>query len=327
MWGYTRQALLSLSLLLVGAIGGSITDPVDRSPPERIGDELVLRADLHTHSRFGDGVLTPFELVLLGRRHGLDVVAVTEHAQVFPARMAAWFSRLIGGPLVLIGQEVTTHRYHLVGLGLTKKLRWSDPLPDVIDEIHRQGGVAIAAHPTRDYWPAFLSVADRLDGVEVDNPLYQRKLVGSLVPSQQMARFYQRLRRRGARVAPIGSSDYHFFNAMGAAYTLIRARRLTRAAVLEAIRAGRTSVTTSDGRTFALSSSGPVAARRPRAPAYAATGWADQLFRSFGWLGALGLVVFRRRRRVARPAVGRTRTPETAVRAVIPECNTPGPPA
>jgi len=77
------------------------------------GGYRVLEVDLHAHTRFSDGFLSPFDLVLQARRRGLDALAITEHNILFPAQLGRWFSRLTSGPTILVGEEVTTRRFHV----------------------------------------------------------------------------------------------------------------------------------------------------------------------------------------------------------------------
>jgi hypothetical protein len=37
----------------------------------------------------------------------------------------------------------------------------------VIRDVHRQGGVVIAAHPVKRYWPTFEAAIEGIDGAEV----------------------------------------------------------------------------------------------------------------------------------------------------------------
>ena len=77
---------------------------------------------------------------------GLDAIAVTGHNEVVDAKVGRWFSRLIGGPIVLVGEEILSEpRYHLIAVGISTYVDFHQRAADAIDEIHRQGGVAIAA--------------------------------------------------------------------------------------------------------------------------------------------------------------------------------------
>ena len=57
---------------------------------------------------------------------------------------------------------------HLLGVGIRKHVTWRQSAAEVIEDIHRQGGVAIAAHPTKRYWAAFdNNIVRQLDGAKV----------------------------------------------------------------------------------------------------------------------------------------------------------------
>ena len=43
-------------------------------------------------------------------------VNAAEHNILFPAQLGRWFSRLTFGPTILVGEEVTTRRFHVHGL-------------------------------------------------------------------------------------------------------------------------------------------------------------------------------------------------------------------
>ena len=129
----------------------------------------VLRADFHVHAFPGDGLLPAWELADEANRRGIDVVAITNHNQTLAASFAARRSGRL--PLVLPGQEVTSPSFHLVAVGVREVVDWRLPLGGVIDAIHAQGGVAIAAHPVRHSWHADPESAAALDGSEAMHSL------------------------------------------------------------------------------------------------------------------------------------------------------------
>src|SRR5262249_54528964 len=135
------------------------------------GGYRVLEADFHAHTRFSDGFLSPFDLVLQARRRGLDALAITEHNIVFPGKMGRWFSGIIGRPPLPVREEGTKRTFHLHGVGIEERVDASQPLPDVLAAIHRQGGVAIAAHPVGHMQAPFLQELDHIDAAEVMHPI------------------------------------------------------------------------------------------------------------------------------------------------------------
>jgi len=54
--------------------------------------------------------------------------------------------------VVIVGEEVTTAGYHVHGTGLERAVVPTRDIGPVIDAAHAQGGLVIAAHPTRRFW-------------------------------------------------------------------------------------------------------------------------------------------------------------------------------
>ena len=54
----------------------------------------------------------------------------------------------------MVGEEITAADYHLLGVGITETVSAGCPCR-AIEEVHGRGGVAIAAHPYKNAWPAF----------------------------------------------------------------------------------------------------------------------------------------------------------------------------
>ncbi len=118
-----------------------------RAVASAIGDTgaAVARGALHVHSNRSDGTGTLDEIAAAAAAAGLQFVIVTDHGNGTrepepPAYRA--------GVLCLDGVEISTRQGHLVALGLGRT-----PYPlageprDVIEDVHRFGGMAIAAHP------------------------------------------------------------------------------------------------------------------------------------------------------------------------------------
>lgn len=285
----------SWALLVFGVAAGTATDAPHARPPLLRGGYRVLEADFHVHSFFGDGGLAPWDLVLEARRRGLHAFAITNHNQVFAARLGRWFAGRIGGPIVLVGEEITHPRHHLVAVGITRAVDWRQPAAEAIDAVHRQGGIAIAAHPVETFWPAFDETAlRRLDGAEVAHPAgYRPRWL------DELRAFLRRAQRMGIRLAPIGSSDYHvLIGGLGICRTYVFAREESEAGVLEAVRAGRTVAYDVGGQVHgdpdlvALMGAAPPTLTDAD-PARASGAFiAAGLGSVCGWLGLLGLVLF-----------------------------------
>lgn len=292
--------LVAAGCFALGLAGGTLSDRRDVAAPARRGGWLVLEGEFHAHTRFSDGFLSPPELVLHARRRGLHVLAVTEHNLVFPAKIARWFARATGAlPVVIVGEEVTTAGYHVHGIGLEGAVVPTRDIGPVIDAVHAQGGLVIAAHPTRRFWPTLVPVRDRMDGAEVMHPVAYQPSRGGW-RWEDLRDYYVDGNRGAHRLTAIGASDYHFFSPLGLCRTLVFAREASEASVMASLRAGRTVVYDLAGHAWgdpamvALLEREPYRAG-PSDDGYRARGGLDAVLRVLGWLGAIGMVVLRRR--------------------------------
>jgi hypothetical protein len=239
----TSVRRVSACLVLAAVAVGTLSDVSRKNPIVVLAGYRVLAADFHVHSfPLSWAAVGPFDTVLEARRQGLDVIAMTPHNHVWVAKVGEWFSRMTGGPTVLVGEEVVSPRYHLLAVGIESTIDWRQSAASAIAEVHKQGGVAIAAHPVSSYWRGYDADAMRtLDAVEVLHPIAYM----SAESYRQLQEFYGR-----ARLTAIGDSDYHGLGPMGLCRTFVFARGDSEGAILEAIRAGHTVVYDRDGRTF-----------------------------------------------------------------------------
>ena len=79
--------------------------------------------DLHTHSTFSDGTLTPTELIQEAARLGLAAVALTDHNSIAGIKeflAAAEGSGVEAIPGIEISTDYGEHEFHLVGLYLNE---------------------------------------------------------------------------------------------------------------------------------------------------------------------------------------------------------------
>jgi hypothetical protein len=198
----SRASWISGGLLVAALAAGTASDVPRLHPPLILGGYRVLAADFHIHQfPLSWSTLAPWDLVLEARRQGLDAIAITGHNQVWAGQAGRWFSNLVGGPTVLVGEEIHPPRGHILAIGIERAIDWRLPPEQAIDEVHRQGGIAIAAHPSALSWPVWSDAAVRkLDGAEVVHPsgYIQDSLAG------EFRTFYQR-----AHVAAVADSDFH----------------------------------------------------------------------------------------------------------------------
>jgi len=232
----TRPCLLIGCAVLVAALSaGTWTDAARPSSGRTIGEYQMLATDFHVHSfPFSWSTLSVFDTVIDARHQGLDAVALTPHNHVWVARVGQWFSKTIGGPTVVVGEEITAAGYHMLALGIHDAVPSTLSAAAAIDAIHRQGGVAIAAHPFRQSWPSFDAAAlATLDASEIVRPDSRRDARAAA----ELRAFFER-----GKFTAIGATDYHGLGPVGYGRTYVFARERSQQGVIDAVREGRTVV-------------------------------------------------------------------------------------
>lgn len=245
-----RLVVFALAFGLAAALEVSFEDTPAVETPGDIRAEgfIAVEGDFHVHTRFSDGAASPFDLVLMAERRGLQTIAITEHNATFPAKLARWFGDLTGSPVVVvIGEEVTSREAHLLALGIERTVDPRESIEEVADDVRSQGGVLLAAHPVRRFWDGLEGSCESLDGVERMHPLAFRKQTA--FGTWDDVRSFQETceERTGRPMAVVGNSDFHVGPDLGAPRTLLFVRELTQAGVIESIREHRTVVRDPDG--------------------------------------------------------------------------------
>lgn len=177
------------------------------------------KADLHIHTNYSDGGQT-VEAILryTAQRTDLVALAITDHNMIEGALEAQRLAPRYGVQII-VGEEVSTTRGHVLGLYLHEHVPAGASIPETVRWIHDQGGLAILAHPfdrmsnsplrhwprpTAQEWAEFgVDGIEALNGCQID-PLAH-------VRAAEMA---QRL-----HVPMTGGSDAHHLEAIGTAYT------------------------------------------------------------------------------------------------------------
>ena len=274
------------ALFFVAAVAGLLAPRPQIETPSRLCEYRVLAGDFHIHMfPLDDTALAPWDVVLEARRRGLDVIALTGHNQVWTARVGRWFARLTGGPLVLVGEEIITPNYDMIAVGIEHNVDWHGTAAESVAAIHRQGGVAIAAHPLRSYWPAYDAAAMAgLDGAEVLHPM---AFVGPEFAAE-LREFYGR-----KPLTAIGSSDFHGTSYPGFSRTYVFVREVSERAVLDALRARHTVAVDRDGRSYGDAELIRLAdGRLPRSGVVAGAGGWSGLSRAAALAGMLAALLF-----------------------------------
>jgi predicted metal-dependent phosphoesterase TrpH len=154
----------------------------------------MILADFHIHSTFSDGRLTVGEIVDFYGQRGFGAISITDHLceeasylgqaaqllektltrETFPYYLnvlkqeahRAWEKYRM---VLIPGVEITKNHFqysrsaHMLALGIDRFLSAEPDMSLILDEIHAQGAIAIAAHPvsTRKTEPQTFHLWDR----------------------------------------------------------------------------------------------------------------------------------------------------------------------
>ena len=185
---------------------------LDPAPILRVTDQIKrpLLCDFHTHTQFSDGKLALRDLIDFYGERRFDALCVTDHLcdpQKLLGRVCKW-SNLVLSPemledyfaaiqsekqrawneyelLLMTGLEFNKDGYtrktsaHLLGIDLQTPINPSLSIPELIQAIQSQGGLAIASHPhvgqgswakeTLYFWENIEQYAPLLDAWEIAN--------------------------------------------------------------------------------------------------------------------------------------------------------------
>lgn len=207
------------------------------------------RGDCHVHSVHSNGAdLTPEQLVAAAREAGLDFIATTEHNTA--EAHGAWGRLAADDFIVVLGQEVTTRTGHWLALGIQpgQLVEWryglrDDAIERYLDEVHRAGGLCVAAHPHAPYPSGtFTYPYDGFDAVEVWNGQWASDLPWNADNEAALAEWGRGLAadiHRGPWRPAMGNSDTHLEGQIATPHTVVLADEPSADALLAGIRAGR----------------------------------------------------------------------------------------
>ncbi|GDY63771.1 hypothetical protein SAV14893_031640 [Streptomyces avermitilis] len=221
------------------------------------------RGDCHLHSWHSDGRRTPAEIAALARAAGLDFINSSDHNT--HSAHPHWADQAGDDLLIMLGEEVTTRNGHVVALGTDPGtfVDWRYRARDnrfgrYAREIRRAGGLVVPAHPHATCvgcnWKFGFGEAD---AIEVWNGAYTPDDEVALADWDSMLVASVRGDAR-SWIPAMGNSDAHRDpDPVGTPQTVVLADDLTREAVQEGIRAGRSYVAESKSVSLSFSAAGP----------------------------------------------------------------------
>ncbi len=216
--------------------------------------------DFHVHSREStDAQPALSALATFAEGRGLDFVEISDHNTVTQDDYLVHVQAAHPALLLMPGVEFTTYHGHGNAIGAT---RWIDhrigqpgvTIDGAVAAIHQQGALFALNHPKLDLGTACIGCAwalplpkEALDAVEIATGGW--KAAGSVFTPKAIA-LWDELCSGGVHLAAIGGSDDHdggqakgaFASPIGSPTTMVYARELSAAAILEGVRSGRTVV-------------------------------------------------------------------------------------
>ncbi|WP_329533700.1 CehA/McbA family metallohydrolase [Streptomyces sp. NBC_01450] len=245
--------------------------PAPTYPPSRAKGRgrAWYRGDCHLHSWHSDGRRTPAEIAALARAAGLDFINTSDHNT--HSSHPHWADQAGPHPdgelLILLGEEVTTRNGHVVALGTDPGtfVDWRYRARDnrfgrFARRIRRAGGLVVPAHPHAtcvgcgwkfgfgeadvvEVWNGPYTPDDEVTLADWDNTLVAAVRSGS--PDRSW-------------LPAMGNSDAHRDpDPVGSPQTVVLADDLTREAIQEGLRAGRSYVAESKSVSLTFSATGP----------------------------------------------------------------------
>jgi predicted metal-dependent phosphoesterase TrpH len=200
---------------------------------------LLSKADIHIHTTYSDGLMTPEAVVeYAATETDLKVIAISDHDSIEGAvaarRYQRRYQRDFGHLDIIIASEITSRDGDIVGLFLSDDVPAGLSAAETIEAIHAQGGLAIAVHPYSFLLPTIVTgVKGRanalpFDGIEIRNgtPIE--------LPSNYLAQW---INRRHRTLPETGGSDAHYLPTVGQTYTLFPGQ--TAADFRRALKAGQ----------------------------------------------------------------------------------------
>ena len=194
-----------------------------------------MKIDLHNHTSPASScsIITPEDLLAEAKAAGLDGIGITDHDSFAGLEAVRRIGRRLG-LAVFVGIECSTDGGHVLAFGVRPPYLAEfgpQPLDEVIDWIHSQGGVAVIAHPFRNDGVSPGAGLARMDGmfdaIEVVNA---HNRIGENEPAIAIQ---QRL-----GLPAVAGSDAHGPDTVGKAYTIFDEPVDDETALADAIRRG-----------------------------------------------------------------------------------------
>jgi predicted metal-dependent phosphoesterase TrpH len=199
------------------------------------------RADLHIHPSDDRSVArSPEAFYAALIASGLDVAVLADHDRIDIAQELVARSREEKTSTELVvGEEITSHGGHVLGIGLSTRVPRGFSLVETISAIHEQDALAVVAHPLLPIWTSVSQ--DTLVALAEGDVRFRPDALEAMHP---LAAWFPGWRRRVEGLATrcgyavVGGSDAHLASSVGRGRTVFPGT--SAADLFAAIRAGTT---------------------------------------------------------------------------------------
>ena len=262
--------------------------------PTSLAGRLPLQGDMHIHTWYSDGRASPLDMVLRGRELGMDFLAITDHDKWEASAEARDAAAGLGTPpIVLLGEEVSFNRGHIVAVNGRQSVaakrvnpgyqaerdeilselaqrQLHDNLPaalydDAVWAARAARGVGALTYLAHPFWVADDQFhVDRRVATQLllDHEVDGIELIGDVEFEDNLlsVSWYQQLLAQGMDVPVVGNSDTHGqLHTFGRHWTIAFAREYSQEGVLEALRSGNTvACTRAEGEDVRIYGSLPL---------------------------------------------------------------------
>lgn len=199
--------------------------------------KIRYKVNLHMHTSLSDGDRTPAEALQIYREAGYDALALTDHWFCGEAGEDEGLTVLSGAEYDVGGIDGAKGVYHILGIGMRRapSLAKGSDAQAIIDAIHREGGMAVLAHPA---WSLNtveqISRLSGIDATEIYNSVsgvhMSRRADSSLIVDM--------LAGKGIHYPLLATDDAHYYDGTDRclSWIMVAAEDNTKEALLRAIR-------------------------------------------------------------------------------------------
>jgi len=204
------------------------------------------RAELHCHSTsnrlsyfpwFYDAVQTVEEIIAQCITLDIRILAVTEHDSLNGYNKAKEFVEKFQIDMIIVpGMEISTKKGHILAYGISKEVKRKQSPKETIEQIHQQGGIAIAAHT---FGP--LGLGNQVSELDIDG-----LEIGSLLTKRWNSKTIKMAEKLDK--ALIAGSDAHMIEDIGLGMTLFPPEVSKWEEVIECIKGSNISYESKKGK-------------------------------------------------------------------------------